>query len=253
MIKAVYESGYSQTVYNIFIALCFVGVILFALWYGGKYNLTKKKSFAAALGILIITYAWIFFYNWLESGFQRFGGKNLVHGFIYIPLFAWPIARILKTDWLRICDFFAPLPALAQGISKVGCTFAGCCRGYPSAFGIYNPLTERTTFPIQLVECVTYLTIAFGIAAYAKRKKYRVDGRAYALVLILFGTARFLFEFARDNRKLILGCSPLALHAAFMAIVGYGAMVFIAEWEKRQEEKKRTQRHHRKHSGKKRR
>ncbi len=229
MINFIYEKGYSQTVYNVFIALCFVGVVVFALWYGEKYKLNRKQSIVASLCILVSTYVFIYFYHWFESGFQSFGGKNLVHGFIYIPIFAYPISRLLKIDWIRICDFFAPLPALAQGISKVGCTFAGCCYGYPSAFGIYNPLTKKTTFPIQLVECVAYLSIVAIVVLYSKRKNYKSDGISYSLMLILFGSARFFAEFARDNRKLFLECSPLALHAAFMAIVGYISYICITE------------------------
>ncbi len=239
MIKFIYENGYSQTVYNIFIALCFVGVIVFGLWYGEKYKFSKKQSFIASLCILISTFAFIYLYHWLENGFQNFGGKNLVHGFIYIPLFAYPISRMLKLDWVCVCDFFAPLPSLAQGISKIGCTFAGCCHGYQSAFGIYNPATNKTTFPIQLVEGIAYLSIAFFIAYYSKRKNYKADGLSYSLMLILFGSSRFLFEFARDNRKLFLGCSPLALHAAFMALVGYIAFICITEKNEQLKKKKR--------------
>ncbi len=239
MIKAVYESGHAQTVYDIFIALCFLGVVVFGLWYGGKYRLSKKKSLVAALCILVTTYAFIYAYNWALSGFQRFGGKNLVHGFIYIPLFAYPISRMIKHDWRSVCDFFAPLPALAQGINKIGCSFAGCCRGYPCAFGIYNWIKDGPTFPIQLVECVAYLSIVVFIAHYSKRSNYKGDGSAYSLMLICFGASRFLFEFARDNKKLIFGCSALALHAAFMVIVGVFAFVCIKKKQERLTSKNR--------------
>lgn len=39
-------------------------------------------------------------------------------------------------------------------------------------------------------------------------------------MLMMFGYTRFLFEFARDNDKLFLNISELALHALLAGIVG---------------------------------
>lgn len=43
---------------------------------------------------------------------------------------------------------------------------------------------------------------------------------SYPLMLILFGFTRFLCEFLRDNYKVFGNISNIALHAAFMFIVG---------------------------------
>ena len=65
-----------------------------------------------------------------------------------------------------------------------------------------------------------------GNMAKARIEKYHgepaivVDGEAYPLMLILFGYSRFFLEFARDNEKLFLGISSLAIHAFIMGIVG---------------------------------
>ncbi len=229
MIKAVFENGYSSTVYTIFIVLSFAGVYAFNFWYSDKYNITKKQSLITSTWILITTFAWIYILTWAETGFRNFGGKNLVRGFIYIPLFAYPIARLFKIEWKRMCDFLAPCASIAQSISKVGCTFVGCCHGYACDFGIYNPSMQKTAFPCQPIEGITYCGIACLVVYYSKRKKFNCDGLSFPLMLVLFGCARFLFEFARDNKKLIFGCSPLALHALFMAIVGYIAFVYITD------------------------
>ncbi len=243
MIQAVYESGYSGTVYSIFIILLFIGVFAFNSWYSDKYNITKKQAAVASIAILFLTYAWIYLLSWAETGFQVFGGKALVRGLVYIPVFAYPIARKLKIDWVRMCDFFAPCGCVAQAINKIGCIFAGCCHGYPCDFGIYNPVFGKTTFPCQPLEGIVYLLAAVLVVLYSKRKKYHPDGRSFALMLILYGSARFLLEFARNNRKILLGCSPTALHALFMAIVGYIAFICIAEKKEREAKKKRAPRH----------
>ncbi len=229
MIKAIYESGHSQTVYDLFIVFSFAGVFIINYWYSSKYNISKKQSLVASLLILVSTFAWIYILTWAETGFKVFGGKNLARGFIYIPLFAYPIARLLKIDWIRMCDFFAPCPVVAQAISKIGCIFAGCCRGYSCDFGIYNPITGQKTFPCQPFESIAYFAIAGLIIYYSKRKQYKPNGLSFPLMLMMFGTSRFLFEFARNNRKILLGCSPLSLHALFMAIVGCIAFVYIGK------------------------
>ncbi len=229
MIRAVYESGYGQTAYNIFIILCLVGVIAFNVWYSSKYGITKRKAFISSVYIFAVIYAWIYFLSWAESGFKIFGGKNLVRGFVYIPVFAYPMARLLKIEWHRMCDFLAPCGSLAQGINKIGCMFAGCCHGYPWKYGIYCPDTGGRAFPCQPVESIIYLTIVVLVVLYAKRKKYVPGGSSFALMLILFGTSRFLLEFARDEAKLFLGCSSLSFHSLFMVIVGTIAALYIAE------------------------
>ncbi len=229
MIQTVYESGHGGTVYNIFIVLCLVGVITFNVWYSSKYGISKKKAFISSVYIFVVIYAWIYVLSWAESGFKNFGGKNLVRGFIYIPIFAYPMARLLKIEWHRMCDFLAPCGSIAQGINKIGCMFAGCCHGYPWKYGIYCPDTGGSAFPCQPLESVIYLTIAGLVVCYAKRKNYAPGGSSFALMLILFGTSRFFLEFARDEVKLIWGCSSLSFHALFMAAVGTIAALYIAE------------------------
>ena len=53
------------------------------------------------------------------------------------------------------------------------------------------------------------------------------DGLEFPIMLILFGSTRFVWEFFRDNSKLWLGCSNLAFHALFMFIVGLVAYIII--------------------------
>ena len=39
-------------------------------------------------------------------------------------------------------------------------------------------------------------------------------------MLLLYGVGRFFTEFLRDNEKIWIGCSDIAFHALFMAVVG---------------------------------
>ena len=127
-----------------------------------------------------------------------------------------------------MCDFIAPCVCLAHGISHLGCVFIGCCEGYPCRLGIYNHRYLDPLFPVQICEAVTALAIVAFLVWLNIKKKYPNDGKSFPIMLMLFGSTRFLWEFARNNEKIWIGCSSLAFHALFMTIVGAFAMYYIS-------------------------
>lgn len=220
LIKFIQEKQAEELVYYLFHVLGFLLVFLFNIWYGKKRRISALHSVITTLLVYSATYIWIYVLFWIESGFSSWGGNNIVRGFIYVPLLAYPVAKLLKIKWIDMCDFIAPCVCLSQGISHIGCIFTGCCGGYPSSWGIYSSWQSCTVFPVQLFESATALAV-FALLVYLNKKQsYQTDGKSYPLMLILFGSTRFLWEFARDNEKILLGCSSLAFHALFMAIVG---------------------------------
>ena len=220
MIKAIMDAGLGNWLYYSFHVLGFLAVFLFNVWYGKKRGISPKKAIITTLIVYPITYIWIYIQCWAENGFTNFGGNNIVRGFVYIPLFAWPVAKLFKYSWRQICDFIAPCVPLCQAVSHIGCIFVGCCYGYACGFGIYHPRFDGPAFPVQLFEAATAFAIFWWLVHRSRRNDFRVDGLSYPIMLMLFGSTRFLWEFARDNQKLIWGLSTLALHAAFMAVVG---------------------------------
>ena len=227
MIKTIYELGLHEVVYYTFHVIGYILVLLFNIWYGKKYGVKKWQAILITFIVYGITYIWIYIQFWIESGFTSFGGNNMVRGFVYIPLFALPVARLLKIKWKTMCDFIAPCVCISFGISHIGCIFAGCCQGFPSSFGIYHPFDKNIVFPVQLFESVTALIIV-GILIYrSKKKNYFPDGLSFPLMLLCYGSTRFLWEFARDNEKILWGCSSLSFHALFMAVVGLSIIVYI--------------------------
>ena len=68
----------------------------------------------------------------------------------------------------------------------------------------------------------------------AKKRNYVPDGLEYPVMLVLFGSTRFLFEFLRDNEKMFWGISNLAIHALFMFVVG---IIWIIVAKKKSETK----------------
>lgn len=227
IIRTIAENGQGKLFYDIFFALGFVSVFIFCFVLGKKYKIATKKIVFMVLTVYPISVVWMFIMPWMESGFRHFGANNIVRVFVYIPLIAYPVAKRLKIEWSRMCDLLAIGPVAVHGISHFGCIFFGCCYGYPSSWGIYNPVKEQILFPSQPFEALTAVLIIIILLVRAKKKNYVSDGLAYPIMLILFGSTRFIWEFFRDNEKLWLGCSSFSFHALFMMIAGIIAYVII--------------------------
>lgn len=232
MIQALFDAKFlgirvSLLIYYLFTFLDLAAALAFNLWYAKKIDVKKWKAVTATVSIWLLGTLWIYFLCWAETGFTNFGGNNIVRGFIYFPLIAIGVAKVLKMEAKKAIELIGPTVCIVRGVGHLGCIFEGCCHGYESAFGIWNPLTQTYTFPIQPIEALTAIFIAVFVIYLAKRRNYEVDGTSYPIMLILFGVTRFLLEFARDNRKLWLGISNLAFHALFMAVVGAIALYFV--------------------------
>ena len=212
--------GLNSFLYDFFFVAGGVVLIAFCFWNAKNYKLPMKKVIPFVLIVYAVSVAWMFFLYWAESGFKNFGGNNIVRIFVWVPVFAYPVCKWLKLDFKTMCDYLAPVICVQHGVSHFGCMFGGCCYGYPWSHGIYNHVLGYKTFPIQPIEALVAVAIVLFIWLREKKSGFKVTGEHYPLMLILFGYSRFLLEFARDNDKLFLGISNLAIHALIMGIVG---------------------------------
>lgn len=220
IIKDLYEMGLGKTFYDIFFALGFVSVLIGLIWFGKKLEFPLKKVAALVLVVYPLVVLWMFIMFWMESGFTTWGGNNIVRVFVYVPLIGLPVAKWLKMEKYRALSLLSFAPLLVHGVSHFGCIFFGCCQGYPCSWGVYNPFYQDIRFPTQPIEALTAVAIVFYLFYRAKKRNYIPDGFEYPVMLVLFGSTRFLFEFLRDNEKMFWGISNLAIHALFMFVVG---------------------------------
>lgn len=220
LMRLITEKGLNQLIYNIFFVAGGVGLMAFCFANAKNYKLPLKKAIPFVVIVYAVSVAWMFFLYWAESGFKNFGGNNIVRIFVWVPLFSYPAAKLFKLDFRTTCDYLAPVVCVQHGISHFGCIFAGCCHGYSWEYGIWNPAYKYNMFPIQPIEALVAVGIVLFIWLRERKRGFAVDGESYPLMLILFGFTRFLLEFARDNEKLFLGISSLAIHAFIMGVVG---------------------------------
>ena len=220
MIRTLYEMGLGKVLYDIFFALGFVSVLIGLICFGRKLQIPAWKMAVTVLIVYPIVVLWMFVMFWMESGFTTWGGNNIVRIFVYVPLVGLPVAKMLKIDVKKTLSFLSFAPLLVHGVSHFGCIFFGCCYGYPCSFGIYNPFYQDIRFPIQPIEALGAVAIVVYLMIRAKKRNYIPDGYEYPLMLTLFGSTRFIFEFFRAGEKLFWYISNLAIHALFMFIVG---------------------------------
>lgn len=145
----------------------------------------------------------IFSVNTLQAGGVFSGG--LVAALVAA---AWYIRRH-HLPALATCDAFAPGLAIGHAIGRLGCFSAGCCLGKPTNawWGVTftNPIANELVGtplghplePTQLFEAAVEFANFVLLTWLLTRKRF--DGQVFAAYLVLYGVARYLLEFLRDD------------------------------------------------------
>lgn len=240
MITHIHPFGISVQIYWLMYFLGFITIFLFNAFYGKKYGLNPKKGFLFTVVSYIAIYLWAYILAWIESGFKNWGHHNAVRVYVWMPVVLLLVAKLFKTDWRKSCEFIAPSTCIVYGIARLGCLFPGCCYGYPCEWGIYSNEAGMKVFPVQLCEAVTSLVIAGVVLYIAWKKGYSARAKTYPIMLILYGSTRFIWEFFCDNEKVFLNISALAMHAALMFIVGIISFIVLSAKDKKEPETAKT-------------
>ena len=220
LIHYVNDMGWRQAVYDSAFPMIIAALLIFFLAYRRNYALPWWKA--------IITWAITLagvgklngFLAWAVNGFREDGGANILYAFPYFPLLCLLTAKLLKVKVGVMLDYMAPSIVIWHIIGQSVCPFFGCCAGIPCAWGIWNPLTDNTVFPIQWLISFTALLVLVFMLRYTKNRGHDGSGRVYPMMLMLLGGIRFFLEFLKDSSKILLGLTELSLHALFMVFVG---------------------------------
>jgi phosphatidylglycerol:prolipoprotein diacylglycerol transferase len=178
------------------------------------WNMGVISIFAGIAGakLLFIVFSWsettdhwrqVFSFNMLQTGGVWYGGLigAVTAGTIYTIWHRWPV--------LTTADAYAPGIAFGHSLGRLGCLAAGCCYGKPTdaSWGIvfHNPIANRLTgtplnvrlHPTQIYEWAAEFAIFLLLVWMYKRRSFH--GQIAATYLFLFGIARFVIEFWRDD------------------------------------------------------
>ena len=216
--------------------------VIFNTYYGHKLGLTKSKAALSSAFSLALLYITMLLIAWVDSGFQNFGQQNMVRTYVFAPLIFVIDCFVFKIDYRKISDMHAIWPMLLHGISHFACLIPDCCEGYcylegTKMYEISQMLTGTNKFPNQIFESVAALIIGAIMFFIAYKKNFRLNGRLFYVMLIVYGINRFFWEFLRNNDKVIVfgemtnaesglfGISDLSFYCIAMIAVGVAFLI----------------------------
>ena len=154
------------------------------------------------------------------SGLVWYGGA--IGGAIGVV--AW--MRWRKAFELRIFDMCATALALGYGIGRIGCQVSG-----DGDYGIRSKLPWAMGYPhgtvptppgVTVQPTPIYETVAMCLVAYVLwRLRDRVrPGVVFALYMVLSGLERFLVEFIRPNKEVLVGLTGPQVESVVLCVAG---------------------------------
>jgi phosphatidylglycerol---prolipoprotein diacylglyceryl transferase len=140
---------------------------------------------------------------------------------------------------LKTFDAYAPGIAFGHIVGRVGCFAAGCCYGRPTSlpWGVTftNPLANELSgtplgvalHPTQLYEAAANAGI-FLLLLWLFRHK-RFDGQVLGAYFFLYGVARYLLEFFRDDpeRGSVFGGAMTVTQLIALCLVVAGGLLWL--------------------------
>lgn len=241
-----YIFGRGVYLYGIFFALGIIACFAFLIvtMKIRKFNETSSDAviligfFGTGCGVL----GGVLFqglYEYIDTGKFGWEGRTFIGGLIggvigflaVWNLYIYVVRPRTKIKWLKaemnatLCDALPFIPigiALAHGIGRIGCFFAGCCYGIEAEWGLPCAAgTSRNVIPTQLFEMAFLLLLAAVMALLYFKFKFNYNFSVYT---IGYGIFRFIIEYYRaDYRGALFGSiAPSQFWGIIMALVGIG-------------------------------
>ncbi|MGB8367053.1 MAG: prolipoprotein diacylglyceryl transferase [Candidatus Babeliales bacterium] len=198
---------------NKFSDILFVGII--AALFGGRflYILEEPSAFENYI-------EWFAFW---KEGFSLLGS---ILGIIVIMPWYLKKLHIPVIPFADLISIYAPL---LQSIARLGCFFAGCCYGLPTTLYWATIYTDANTVaplycylhPTQLYSA-GLLFLIFIFMYFIFQKIANKSGQLVTIYLMLASTERFIVDFWRADRTIMVNFSPLSFMqwVAFFIFIG---------------------------------
>ncbi|WP_369019332.1 prolipoprotein diacylglyceryl transferase [Thermatribacter velox] len=221
--------------YGVMLGVAFLVGVIYAMKRAQKYQVSQETvvevSILAILGAILgsrITYVilnWELYKNNFWHIFNiREGGLTFLGGLIGGLLLVLPYLYLKKQSLLKLFDIFSPPLALGYAIARIGCFLNGCCYGRVCTFnsfplGVHFPNLSGFRYPTQIYSSLYSLIILFVLLRLERKKPF--EGALFFDYLWLYGVARFLIEYWRDEPFAIAGLFTEAqLASIFLIIAG---------------------------------
>ena len=127
----------------------------------------------------------------------RFAGLTSFGAILFALAGLFVFARRAKLDVRAFLDVVAVPLLIAHAVGRVGCLLNGCCYGCPTDawYGVHIERFAGLHQPAQIFDSVMVLVGAAFVLLY--ERKARPTGQSFAFIFIVWGVARFMYEFLR--------------------------------------------------------
>ncbi|MBN8689172.1 MAG: prolipoprotein diacylglyceryl transferase [Armatimonadetes bacterium] len=163
------------------------------------------------------------------DGLTSFGG--LLGGLLAILI----VSKLKNFKPSQLFDTVGIPMLVAHAIGRVGCLLNGCCYGHAcetSPPGVHVEGLPGYFLPAQLVDFALVLIGAFIVSRIELGGKLK-RGQSFSLVLVVYGVARFIYEFFRAGTSSTTmgstGMTEAHVAAAVMAMFGFGLYLYQAK------------------------
>jgi phosphatidylglycerol---prolipoprotein diacylglyceryl transferase len=228
--------GISIKTFGVMFALAFLAcgmVIARRLRELGKpVDWAYEITFAALLGGLVGARGYYVIQNYSQVKHDLLGSIFSGSGLVwYGGAIGGAIGVLLWMRWrgmlnLVALDMCATVLALGYAIGRIGCQLSG-----DGDYGIRSKLPWAMGYPhgtvptpsgVRVQPTPIYETVAMGLAAYLLwRLRDRVrPGVVLALYCVLSGVERFLVEFIRRNKEVLVGLTAAQLESIALTVIG---------------------------------
>ena len=241
------EIIFGMGMYELLIALGFFCALLYFRIFADRYAFSAKMQnlvILCALAALVGGYGFaVLFqavYNGLETGVYEvvnttgatfygglIGGTGVFIGIYFLAGRFVLKAGEAKSNFSRLSEIAAGSIAVAHGMGRLGCLFAGCCHGAVTDawYGIYHHYLKAKVIPVQLFEAI-FLFALCGFLTWRLLKGKRSN---LAVYLMTYAVWRFFAEYLRaDDRgaSVVAFLSPSQFTAILLFLVGVGLWLF---------------------------
>lgn len=181
-------------------------------------------------------------------------GLTYYGGFILATVVVYLYGRKKNIPFLKICDGAAPALLLGYGIARIGCHLSGdgdygmptdlpwaavysagtyppsiAFRDFPDVvarYGVNGVVPD--TLPVHPTPIYEFIAgVLLFLILWKMRNTVLLDGKIFAVYLIMSGAARFLVEFLRINPRLLLGLSEAQLISLALIAAGIIGMKML--------------------------
>jgi phosphatidylglycerol---prolipoprotein diacylglyceryl transferase len=158
------------------------------------------------LGYVLFYDPWYYLQNPLQIIAVWRGGMASHGGFIGVALaMIWALRKRTQADFWRIADLLTVPVAIGLGLGRIGNfinqELYGTVTSLP--WGMAFPGADGLRHPIQLYDFTLQMIIAS--LCYLHLRKTSIPGKTLGLFLMLYGVARFLLEFIREQHGIFIG------------------------------------------------